>query len=71
MRFFFQAMVRDGYGRAVPAATVTVYLAGTTTPAKIYAASAGGAAIAGAVVTGDPSTGYFGFWVDVADYPTS
>ena len=66
-RYYFQAQVRDGMGRAVPGATITVFLAGSTTVTKIYAASAGGSAIVGGVITAD-ATGYFGFWVDTGDY---
>lgn len=65
-RFQFSGQVRDGMGRAVPAATVAAYLAGTTTAAKIYAASSGGVSISS--VTADASTGYFTFWVDTNDY---
>ena len=69
-RFYTQAQVRDGLGRAVPGATVTVFLAGSTTWAAIYNASSGGVAIPGSAVTAD-ATGYFGFWVDSDDYPSS
>ena len=49
-RDIFQSTMQDGNGRVVDEGTVTVYLAGTTTLATIYAEETG-AAITGSVVT--------------------
>lgn len=69
MRYLFQSNIRSGMGAVMQAATVQVYLAGSGTPANIYATPAGGA-IPGSTVTSD-STGYFSFWVDSNDYPNT
>ena len=69
-RYVYQSQAKDGMGRAMPNASVIVYLAGTTTPATIYAASVGGTAIVGSKVTCD-STGYFKFFVDDGDYAST
>lgn len=55
----------DGNGRRVDSATVSVYLAGTTTAASVYAASSGGSPV-NSVTTN--SSGYYEFWVDDTDY---
>lgn len=60
-----QGVFRDGNGAVVTtsrAGTVTVFLAGTTTPANIYAASAGGTAVH--YVNTDAS-GRFKFYIDM------
>ena len=69
-RYPYTEVVRDGNGVVVNGASVTVYLAGTTTLATIYSASSGGVAITGSAVTTD-SAGAFTFWVDASDHPTS
>ncbi len=67
-RYKYQDVVRDGNGVIISSATVSVYLAGTTTAASIYTASSGGTAVH-SVTSG--SDGVFYFYVDVSDYPTS
>jgi len=66
-RYAYQGHATDGNGRVIDSATVTCYLADTTTAAVIYAAKSGGSALSGAVVTAD-SSGYFIFYVDTDDY---
>ena len=65
-RQVFQDAARDGNGVIVSGAIVTVYLAGTTTAATIYATSAGAAATGSKVTSG--SNGQYLFWVDDLDY---
>ena len=64
-RYVYQKHVHDGNGKVISSGTVSVYLAGTTTPASIYAAVSGGTAVNS--VTTD-STGLFTFYVDTGDY---
>jgi len=67
MRYASRGYVsKDQNGQVLPGATVAVFLAGTTTPASIYAAATGGAAVNS--ITSDANTGYFQFFVDLADY---
>ena len=66
-RYIYQDVVRDGDGNVISSATVTVYLAGTTTLASVYTASSGGTAVNS--VTTDSSGGYE-FYVDGSDYNT-
>ena len=66
MRKQFFDFITDANGTVIPGAQVTVYLAGTTTPAIIYATSMGGA-IAGSVIT-TGSDGSYSFFVDSTDY---
>lgn len=68
MRYIKQGVARDGYGKIIPLATISVYLATTTTPVSIYATSSGGAAINS--VTCD-SSGTFIFYIDDSDYSSS
>jgi len=65
-RHIFQGTYQDGAGRVVQEGTISIYLAGTTTPADVYAASAGGIAVNS--VESDEDTGHFKFFVDNADY---
>jgi hypothetical protein len=67
-RFIYQNTARDGNGVMIPSATVSVYLAGTSTVASVYTAYAGGVAVNS--VTGS-TDGTFKFYVDEADYATS
>jgi hypothetical protein len=64
-RYKFQGTWTDGNGRRIDSATVSVYLAGTTTVASVYAAEAGGSPVNS--VTTDTS-GYYSFWIDDGDY---
>lgn len=68
MRYIYQGVFRDGNGKIVDSGTVSVYLAGTTTAASVYAASSGGTAV-NSVLSG--SDGSFSFFVDDADYSDS
>lgn len=65
-RQVFNDVARDGNGVIVGGAVITVYLAGTTTLATIYATSAGAAATGSQVTSED--NGQFVFWVDDGDY---
>lgn len=56
---------KDANGRVLDNVTISVFLTGTTTPAKIYAASSGGTAVY-SIVSDD--YGSFVFYVDTADY---
>jgi len=67
MRYIYQNVVQDGRGNFVAGASITVYLAGTTTKATIYAALTGGTADADSVITTD-SSGNYAFYVDDSDY---
>ncbi len=66
MRYIFQGTFTDGMGRAVLGGTVSVYLAGTTTAASVYAASSGGTAVNS--VASSSTDGSFLFYVDDGDY---
>ena len=57
---------KDQNGAIIQSATVSVFLNGTTTPAKIYVASSGGTAVNS--VTSSATDGTYTFWVDTADY---
>lgn len=59
-------VVRDTNGLVVPGAVVTVYLAGTTNLATIYAGQAGGSPV-GSVTT--DANGKCLIFVDDSDYP--
>ncbi len=65
-RFIHQGTWTDGNGVVVDEGTVTVYLAGGSTLATIYAAETGSAA-SGSTVESD-EYGHFVFWVDPSDY---
>jgi hypothetical protein len=60
---------KDQNGRILTSTTVVCYLTSTTTPAKIYAASAGGVAIYS--VTSSATDGSFSFWIDDSDYAST
>ena len=64
-RYKYQGHLRDGNGRVVSGATISVYDSGTTTAATIYKAASGGTS-ASSVETS--STGFFYFWLDSGDY---
>jgi hypothetical protein len=65
MRRKYSATVRDRHGNIVAAASVSVFLAGTTTPASIYATLAGATAVNGTV---SDEAGRYIFYVDTFDY---
>lgn len=64
-RYIYQGTFVDLSGNVVNSGTITVYLAGTTTLASVYAASSGGTAVNSVV---SDSTGKFVFYVDTGDY---
>ncbi len=72
-RYSYYGSTKDGNGRLVCSATVSVYLAGTSTLANVYEAAAGGAAVnsvnSGSATSSTP--GYFIFWIDRANYLAS
>lgn len=65
-RYKYQGTYKDGNGRRVTSGTISVYEAGGTTPANVYAAESGGSSVSS--VLSDSSDGSFSFWVDDADY---
>ena len=75
-RYKYQGTMKDGNGRVIGTATtsdgsaglISVYLAGTTTPASIYVLSTGGYAV-NSVLTNEH--GYFFFWIDDTVYSLS
>lgn len=69
-RHIYQQVVQDGNGNALVGATITVYLAGTTTKATIYTAFSGGSADADSVIA-SAADGTFKFYVDTDDYAPS
>ena len=64
-RSSYTGIARDGNGHIISSATVSVYLAGTTTAATIYTSNIGGVATS-YVTTG--SNGVFTFYLDYSDY---
>jgi hypothetical protein len=64
-RLKYTGIARSTGGAVLGSATVTIYLAGTTTPANVYEASTGGDSVTS--VTSD-SNGRWTFYADVADY---
>ena len=64
-RYNYQGVARDGMGRVISGATISVYEAGGSTPADVYLASVGGSAV-NSVTSGDD--GHFYFWADTSDY---
>ena len=62
-------VTKDQNGRILTAVTVVCYLTGTNTPARIYAASAGGVAIFS--VTSSTTDGSFVFYLDDTDYAST
>lgn len=65
-RFAYRGTTRNQEGAVVFSATISVYLAGTTTPASIYTSSSGGTAVNS--ITSSSTDGTFVFYVDSADY---
>src|SRR5574343_621989 len=64
-RLKYTGIARSTGGAVLGSATVTIYLAGTTTAANVYEASTGGDSVTS--VTSD-SNGRWTFYADVADY---
>jgi len=65
MRYLYSGFARDGSGNVISSATISTFLAGTTTVADVYAASVGGVAV-NAVTSG--TDGSFSFYVDDTVY---
>jgi hypothetical protein len=65
-RWAFQGTTRDGNGRVIVGATVSVYLSGTSITATIYTEYTGGTAVHS--VTSDLSNGSFIFFMDDTEY---
>ena len=65
MRYLLKGTSRDFAGNVIKTATISAFLAGTTTPASIYTAYSGGIAVN--TVTSD-NNGDFSFYVDDGDY---
>jgi hypothetical protein len=68
MRYRYYAVVQDLNGNVVSGASVSVYLAGTTTPVNIYTSPSGGAGIntPPQFITG--ADGTIEFWVEHSEY---
>jgi hypothetical protein len=64
-RASYTGVARDGAGNIIGGATISVYLAGTTTAATIYSAYSGGTSTS-YVTSG--TDGAFTFYADYADY---
>ena len=64
-RYCKKGVARDGNGKIISSATVSIYLAGTTTAASIYTASSGGVAV-NSVTSG--TDGVFTAFFDDTDY---
>jgi len=65
MRTQYYGFAKDGNGKVINEATISVFLAGGTTVASIYAAATGGTAV-NSVASG--SDGKYSFFVDDGDY---
>jgi len=69
-RYFFQGTTKDGAGKVICDATISVYLAGSTTVASIYTSLTGTSAVnsttSGSVIS--PAPGYWSFYTDAFDY---
>ena len=70
-RYHFYGRSRDTYGNVVSNVNVSVYLAGTTTPAAIFESRTGGTAISAAPQVTTDSNGLFDLWVDDTIHPKS
>jgi len=66
-RHCYTSTAVDATGRVITSASVTIYLAGGTTKATVYAAATG-SADADSVITTDSTDGSFTFYVDSSDY---
>lgn len=68
-RWKYENVAKDGNGKVIAEATVSVYKSGGLVAANIYVASSGGSAINS--VTTDSEDGGFIFYVDDSDYASS
>jgi len=64
-RCYKSGYIRDQYGTSYREGTINLYEAGTTTPAKMYAAASGGSAVYHVHTT---RQGFYEYWVDRDDY---
>jgi hypothetical protein len=64
-RLKYTGIARSTGGAVLGSATVTIYLAGTTTAANVYEASSGGDSVTSVI---SDSNGRWTFYADVADY---
>lgn len=67
-RVKYTGVARDRYGNVIPSATVSIYLAGTTTAASVYTTETS-STIVNSVTT--DASGVYSFWVDAATYAYS
>jgi hypothetical protein len=63
-RYHFLGRARDSYGNIKPSIGINVYLAGTTTPATVFADVTGGTGIATVPQVLSDINGLFSFYVD-------
>ena len=68
-RHKFWGYAVDAMGNVIPNAEVSIYLAGTNTPAKVYASRDSTTPITEPPQVRANDEGYFKFWVDDSDYP--
>lgn len=63
-RFHFINRARDSYGNIKAGVGISVYLAGTTTPATVYTALTGGTGISTVPQVLTDSSGLYSFYID-------
>lgn len=68
-RYACNGICKNQGGQVIGGATVSAFLAGTSTPASVYVASSGGTAVN--TVTSDSANGSFLFYIDTTDYAPS
>ena len=69
MRQIFNGVSKDQNGRVIQSANISVYLAGTTTSANIYATETSASPLVS--ITSSSTDGSFSFWVSSSDYISS
>jgi len=67
-RHKFWGFAVDYMGNVVPKASVSIYLAGTTTPAKVYPSRDASTPVTEPPQVQCDESGYFEFWIDDSDY---
>jgi len=70
-RYKHRGIVTDDAGNILIGADVSVYLAGTSTPAKVWDAPSGGNSYNEAPQIITNTNGIYEFWVDTEDYPVT
>jgi len=68
MRYMFFGFHVDNEGRPIPNANVSIYLAGTDTPAKVYESQTSPTPLETPPQITTDEKGFFIFWVDTQDY---